>query len=108
MQATAWFLELEAQWYFALMYFKTSQWLPNLYRNEDFWASFELKCLVLNLGMTAVYVVLSLIWWIDVDINDEAYNISFVIPGSVPIVLMLYSLYSIRKTTEHYEKRERL
>lgn len=83
------------------MYFKTAIWLPNLYRNQDFWGNFELKCQVANALMTCLYAAFGIVWWIERDLDHQDYIIYYSIYtllGLVPIVIISFSLISISRT----------
>lgn len=107
---TGWFFQYEAQWLFSLIYLKTAIWLPNLYRNEDYWKHFELKCTILNVCMTLIYVVFALWWGLVVFNRPIFFYVFFAIPSVIPICIVAYSLVSISSTVTRlgYEKRDRL
>lgn len=83
-----------------MQYFCTSVWLTHLYR-ESAWADFDRKIYIANW----VFTVTNLVFSMSLGFLFKYLKYATFIIAMVPIAMMAYALFQIKKFVKEYEQR---
>ena len=100
--AIGWFSFLEAEWIFSLVYLKTAIWLPKIYRSCEYWTGFDNKILAVNIIVSIILIVLSVLFTCIPGNYILTYYFLLAF-GCIPILIITYSLIVISLTISSSE-----